>query len=119
MKAAGKGQATSQSKLYVPLQCHKPSESAMTSAWASNPTNFPVPPENFAVPFWAARSSTTWPFAVFPDPASRTTSVSRVPSPAASAYITLAPASISSRFEDVIVQKSPARPLYSEHSLVT
>jgi len=28
-------------------------------------------------------------------------------------------ASISSRFEDVIVQKSPARPLYSEHSFVT
>src|SRR6266508_343373 len=33
--------------------------------------------------------------------------------------MTFAPAWISSIFEDVIVQKSPARPLYSEHSLVT
>jgi hypothetical protein len=79
------GKAASQSKLNVPRQCHEPSESAVTSAWASNPANFPVPPENVAVPLLAARSSTTWPFAVFPDPASRTTSVSRVPSPAASA----------------------------------
>ena len=74
-----------QSKLYVPLQCHKPSESAVTSAWASNPTNFPVPPENVTVPLLASRSSTTWPFEVFPDPASRTTSVSRVPALSASA----------------------------------
>ena len=59
-----------QLKLYVPLQCHKPSESAVTSAWASNPMNVPVPPENVAVPLLATRSSTTWPVAVFPDPAS-------------------------------------------------
>src|SRR5438093_8801217 len=33
--------------------------------------------------------------------------------------MTFAPAWISSTFEDVIVQKSPAWPLYSEHSLVS
>src|SRR5688572_9134825 len=33
--------------------------------------------------------------------------------------MTFAPTSISSRLEDMIVQKSPAPPLYSEHSLVT
>jgi hypothetical protein len=33
--------------------------------------------------------------------------------------MTLEPTSICLRFEDVIVQKEPGRPLYSEHSLVT
>ena len=33
--------------------------------------------------------------------------------------MTFEPTSISGRFEDVIVQKSPARPQYSEHSFVT
>ncbi len=51
--------SSAQSKLYVPSQCHSPSGSVETSAWAWNPVNFPVPPENVATPFSAARSSTT------------------------------------------------------------
>src|SRR5437016_6582998 len=78
-------QVSAQLKLYVPSQCHCPVESAETSTRAWNPVNLPVPPENVASPLAAARSSLTWPAAVLPDPASRTTSVSSEPPSAASA----------------------------------
>src|SRR5438093_11553750 len=86
-RAAGLGwqvkQISAQLKLYVRSQCHRPVESAETSTRAWNPVKFPVPPENVASPLAAARSSLTWPAAVLPDPASRTTSVSSEPASAA------------------------------------
>jgi hypothetical protein len=38
---------------------------------------------------------------------------------AASLYTTLEPGGIASKFEDAIVQKEPASPVYSEHSFST
>src|SRR5438094_630571 len=72
-------------KLYVPSQCQRPAASAETSALAEKPANVPVPPEMVTRPVPAPRSSTTWPAAVFPDPASRTMSLSSAPSVAAEA----------------------------------
>src|SRR5205814_265406 len=70
-------------KLKVPSQCHKPLESAETSAVAWKSWSDPVPPEKVNVPVPLARLSMTWPAAVLPDPHSTTMSLSSEPSPAA------------------------------------
>jgi len=48
-------------KLYVPSQAQlgPPKYETATLAW--NPVNFPVPPENVAIPRAFTKSSTTWP----------------------------------------------------------
>ena len=60
------------------------------------------------MPLWAARSSTTSPFAVFPGPRVEDDVGAKCALARRLGVDHLASASISSRFEDVIVQKSPA-----------
>src|SRR6185437_219117 len=94
-------------------------QTTLARAW--NPAKLPVPSENVHRPRFVVLSSVQRPTALLPPPASSTTLLSSRPSgmPRAWSYKILELTLIAGRFEDVIVQKSPALPLYCEHSLMT